>query len=256
MPPESQKRLAGRVAVVTGAGRGLGRSVAAAFAAAGARVALVDLPGDELADAEATLRAAGHDVLAVGADVTDPGAVAALAASVRAAFGPARILVNAAAILEERPFLDCDLDSWGRTLAVNLTGPWLCCRAFVPEMVGSGRGSIINVTSRAGIEPFAGETAYCASKFGLEGFSRSLAIELGPHGVAVNLVTPGVSIKPTSLTLADFAALSPAQRARYVDSATLTPAFLHLAIADERGINGQRFSAHELAQRLGAGEAD
>lgn len=248
--------LAGRVAVVTGAGRGLGRSVAAAFAAAGARVALVDLPGEELADAEATLRAAGHAVRAVGADVTDPAAVAALAATVRATFGATRILVNAAAILEERPFLDCDLDSWQRTIAVNLTGPWLCCRAFAPEMVAAGRGNIINVTSRAGVEPFVGETAYCASKFGLEGFSRSLALELGPHGVVVNLITPGISIKPTSLTLADFAALPPEYQARYADSTTLVPAFLHLATADERGINGGRFSAYELVQGLREREAD
>ena len=240
--------LAGRVAVVTGAGRGLGRSVAGALAAAGARLALVDVASDELRDAEAILGATGYEVLACHADVTDPAAVGALATTVRSRLGPARIPVNAAAILDERPFLDCDLDSWQRTIDVNLTGPWLCCKVFAPDMLAAGRGSIVNVTSLAGIEPFAAETAYCASKFGLEGFSRSLALELWPCGVAVNLVTPGISIKPTSLSLADFAALPTEQRARYTDSATLGPAFVHLATADERGINGQRFSAHELAR--------
>ena len=169
------KPLLGRVAVVTGAGRGLGRSVAGALATAGARVALVDVTTDELQDAEATLRAAGRDVLACRADVTDPAAIAALAATVRSRLGPVRILVNAAAILDERPFLDCDFASWQRTLAVNLTGPWLCCQAFVPDMLGAGHGSIINVSSRAGVEPFAGETAYCASKFGLPYFPQWLA---------------------------------------------------------------------------------
>lgn len=242
--------LAGRVAVVTGAGRGLGRSVAEAIAAAGAHVALVDVTADELADAAASLRSRGHPVLAIRADVADPAAVAGLVAAVRAEFGSARILVNAAAILDERPFVECDFAGWQRTIAVNLTGPWLCCKAFAPDMLAAGRGSIVNVTSRAGVEPFVGETAYCASKYGLEGLSRSLALELGPRGVAVNLVTPGISIKPTSLTLADFAALPAERRARYADAAALGPAFVYLATADERGINGQRFSAHELSRQV------
>lgn len=241
--------LVGRVAVVTGAGRGLGRAAARALAVAGARVALVDITGDELADAEASMREAGLDARAFRADVSDPDAVARLADRVRAALGPPTVLVNAAAILDERPFVEYDFVGWSRTLAINLTGPWLCCKAFVPDMLAGGRGSIVNVSSRAGVEPFAGETAYCASKYGLEGFSRSLAIELEPRGIAVNLITPGISIKPTSLSLADFAALPADRRARYADADRLGPAFVALATADERGITGQRFSAHDLAEK-------
>ncbi len=241
--------LHGRVAVVTGAGRGLGHSAAKALSLAGARVVLVDITTTELQDSAVALRTMGCDVLAVRADVSDPASVGELAATVRAACGSVDILVNAAAILAERPFLDSDFAAWERTLAVNLNGPWLCCKAFVPDMLAAGRGSVINVSSRAGVEPFVGETAYCASKYGLEGFSRSLALELAPRGIAVNLVTPGISIKPTSLTLAEFAAWSPEQRSRYADADTLGPAFVYLATAAERGITGQRFSAHELSQR-------
>ena len=247
--------LVSDVAVVTGAGRGLGRAVAGAFAAAGHRVALVDITDNELIVATDDLRSRRLDVRAFRADIADERSVATLAAAVRATFGTPRVLVNAAAILEERPFVASDFVAWQRTIAVNLSGPWLCTRAFLPAMLAAGRGSIINVTSRAGIEPFAGETAYCAAKFGLEGFSRALALELAGTGVAVNLITPGISIKPTSLTVAAFAGLPPAERARYADPTLLTPAFLHLATADERGVSGQRFDAHSLSRQLRDGAA-
>ena len=175
-----------------------------------------------------------------------------MAQGVRATFGPVQVLVNAAAILEEQPFVTSDFAAWTRTLAVNLNGPWLCTQAFLPEMRAARSGSIINVTSRAGVEPFVGETAYCAAKYGLEGFSRSLALEVATDGVAVNLITPGISIKPTSLTMAAFAALTPTERARYADPALLTPAFLDLVTASERGITGQRFDAYGRSQELRA----
>jgi NAD(P)-dependent dehydrogenase (short-subunit alcohol dehydrogenase family) len=244
--------LAGRVAVVTGAGRGLGRAVAGAFAAVGLRVALIDITQDELRAAERQLLADGHTVRAFQTDITDEEAVRAMTQGVREAFGPVQVLVNAAAILEEQPFVASDFAAWTRTLAVNLTGPWLCTKAFLPAMRAARSGSIINVTSRAGIEPFAGEMAYCAAKFGLEGFSRSLALEVSTDGVAVNLITPGISIKPTSLTVAAFAALAHAERACYADPALLTPAFLELVTASERGITGQRFDAYQRSQQLRA----
>jgi len=217
------------------------------------RVALIDITEDELRAAEQELLTNGHAVRAFPTDVTDETAVATMAQGVREAFGPVRVLVNAAAILEEQPFNTSDFAAWTRTLAVNLTGPWLCTKAFLPDMLAARAGSIINVTSRAGIEPFAGETAYCAAKYGLEGFSRALALEVAEDGVAVNLITPGISIKPTSLSIAAFAALTPAERARYADPALLTPAFLDLITAAERGITGQRFDAYQRSQQLRAG---
>jgi NAD(P)-dependent dehydrogenase (short-subunit alcohol dehydrogenase family) len=239
-----------RIAVVTGAGRGLGEAVAGALGHAGYRVALVDITVEELQATESALIAQGIAASAFRVDVTDEQAVTGLVEAVHRTYGVPHVLVNAAAILEERRFDTSDLAHWQRTLAVNLTGPWLCTRAFLPEMIAAGRGSVISVTSRAGIEPFVGETAYCAAKFGLEGFSRALALELAGSGVVVNLITPGVSIKPTSLTTADFAALPPEQRARYTDPALLTTAFLYLATADAKEINGERFDAYQLSQQL------
>jgi NAD(P)-dependent dehydrogenase (short-subunit alcohol dehydrogenase family) len=224
--------------------------VAEGFAAAGLQVALVDITQDELRAAERELLDNGHSVRAFPTDVTDERAVALLAAEVHRTFGPVRVLVNAAAILEERPFVMSDFAAWTRTLAVNLSGPWLCTHAFLPDMRAARAGSIINVTSRAGVEPFVGETAYCAAKYGLEGFSHALALEVADEGVAVNLITPGISIKPTSLSIAAFAALSPEERDRYADPALLIPAFLDLITADTRGITGQRVDAYQRSQEL------
>ena len=242
--------LSGRIAVVTGAGRGLGSGVAIAFARAGARVALVDVTEDELTETTAALAAAGGDVLPVRADVADPDAVAAMIATVHDAFGPVEILVNAAAILEMKSFAESDYADWQRTLGINLSGPWLTTKAVLPDMIAAGRGSIVNVSSRAGVEGHARETAYCAAKFGLEGFSYSLALEVAPAGIAVNLVSPGIRIKPTSMTMEQFRALPPEEQAQWADPVTTGDGFIYLALQNGNGITGQRFHVWELAERV------
>lgn len=242
--------LAGKVAVVTGAGRGLGRGVVTALARAGAAVALVDITDDELHDAAASISAEGAWVLAVHADVADPASVAAMIATVHGGLGRVDILVNAAAILEMRTFAESDYADWQRTLAINLSGPWLCAKAVLPDMQAAGRGSIVNVSSRAGIEGHARETAYCAAKFGVEGLSYSLALELAAENIAVNLVTPGIHIKPTSMTMAQFYALSPAEQVQWADPLSTGDGFIYLALQNGRGITGQRFNVWELAERV------
>lgn len=242
--------LAGKVAVVTGAGRGLGRGVATAFARAGAAVALLDITGDELHDAAAMLTAEGARVLAVRTDVSDPASVAAMITAVHDGLGHVDVLVNAAAILDVRTFAESDYADWQRTLATNLSGMWLCAKAVLPDLLAAGRGSIINVSSRAGVEGFAGETAYCAAKFGVEGFSASLALELAPENIAVNVVAPGIRIKPTSMTLAQFHALPPEDQAQWADPLTTGDGFIYLALQDGKGVTGQRFQVWELAEQV------
>jgi NAD(P)-dependent dehydrogenase (short-subunit alcohol dehydrogenase family) len=246
-------RLEGRVAIVTGAARGIGRAVTRAYAAEGARVIAVDLEGDELAAEVEALRAAGHGVDGVPVDLTAPGAAEAVVAralgvAARALGVAARIdvLANVAGVIREQPLEATTDEIWNLTLAVNLSAPFALCRAVAPVMRRAGRGSIINVSSRAGREGVANEVAYCASKFGLEGMSRALARELAPHGVAVNTITPGVPLH-TAMSEVTY---GPEHRAIWRDPVVVTPAFVHLALQDPTGLHDQQVNAWALSERL------
>jgi NAD(P)-dependent dehydrogenase (short-subunit alcohol dehydrogenase family) len=179
----------GRVAVVTGAGRGIGRSVALVLAAEGFRVAANDL--DEPKGTLEELRSAGVEALAVPGDVSDEATVLGMVEAVMDRFGRVDALVNNAGISSITPAEETSLADWDRTLAVNLTGPFLTCREFGKAMLGRGSGSIVNVASVAGLVGVADRAAYNASKHGLVGLTRTLAAEWGGRGVRVNAVCPG-----------------------------------------------------------------
>jgi NAD(P)-dependent dehydrogenase (short-subunit alcohol dehydrogenase family) len=177
-----------RVAVVTGAARGIGRRVAEVLAAEGYAVALSDLR--EPAEALAAVRDRGGEALAFAGDVADEAAVAALAAQVGERFGGVDVLVNNAGVSLLSPAEDTSAAQWRRVLEVNLTGPFLLSRAFGRMMLRSGAGSIVNVASIAGLRGVADRAAYNASKHGLVGLTRTLAAEWGGRGVRVNAVCP------------------------------------------------------------------
>jgi len=245
-------RLEGRVVLVTGAGRGLGHGVARGLAAHGATVLAVARTESELAELAATVRAAGGRIETFVADLAQPAAISALAEQALARHGRVDALVNNAAILRLTPFLDLPAAAFDETIAVNLLAPVRLTRALLPAMLDRGAGAIVNVSSAAGIRPFADETDYCAAKYGLEGFSLGLALELAPRNVSVNLVSPGYKIKPTSVTAAEFAAWPPERRAEYRDPLAMADAFAFLASQYPRdgGITGQRVNAFELAERV------
>ena len=190
--------LEGVDALVTGASRGLGFGIARAFAAAGTRVWLVAELEDELHAAAEQISEQGGQVEARVVDLADREQRMALADELSAA--PLRVLVNNAAILERQAVADLEAEHWDRTLAVNLTAPVLLTRDLMPVLKRDG-GSIINISSRAGVLGFSDQAAYCASKFGMEAFTRCLALELDGTRVSVNTVTPGLPIKPTSLRI-------------------------------------------------------
>jgi NAD(P)-dependent dehydrogenase (short-subunit alcohol dehydrogenase family) len=185
-------RFAGQVVVVTGAGQGIGRAIARGFAAEGARVALAARSSDRLAAVAAEVRELGGEALVAPTDITDPDAVAALAAEVEAKLGPADVLVANAGIAGPTAVLwEQSLEDWEETMRVNVTGVFLCCRAFLPAMLARGAGSVVVVGSVTGKRPLHGRTPYAASKMALIGLVRTLAHEAGPGGVRVNLVSPG-----------------------------------------------------------------
>jgi len=181
--------LDGRTALVTGASRGIGAATARALDRAGARVALTARSGDDL---ERTARELTHNPVVAVADMRDADAPAALATQVLEALGHVDILVNNAAAAARLPTVDTDALLIDDLLAVNVRAPLLLIAALVPSMVERGRGSIVNISSASALVGTPRRAAYAASKGALDAATRSLAIELGPSGIRVNSVAPGV----------------------------------------------------------------
>jgi glucose 1-dehydrogenase len=190
--------LAGRVAVVTGAGSGIGAAIANGFANAGAKVAVIDREGEAAADVASRLAAAGATAIAFTCDVTHQDAVRAVAGEVTARLGTSDILVNNAGILRPGPLETVSIEGWNAVLAVNLTGYLIVAQAFGPEMIKAGRGSIIHIASIAGTNTQPRSGAYSASKAGVLQLSKQLAVEWGPHGVRSNAILPGLIRTPLS----------------------------------------------------------
>lgn len=178
-----------RVAFVTGAGRGIGRRVALTLAERGYAVAANDLDSPERTLDE--LKGAGAEALSVTGDVSDEGAVRGMVEAVMDRFGRVDVLVNNAGISLIMPAEETATADWRRVIEVNLTGPFLTCREFGRQMLERGSGSIVNVSSVAGLLGVADRAAYNASKHGLVGLTRTLAAEWGGRGVRVNAVCPG-----------------------------------------------------------------
>lgn len=229
--------LAGRVAIVTGAARGIGAAVAHAYAEAGARVHGLDV----LPFAPTQPAITSHAV-----DLTNAGAVPATVSAIEESEGRIDVLVNNAGVITLGPVEEITIAAWDRLMAVNLRAAFLCIRAVAPGMKRRGSGAIISVSSNAGVRGGLHESAYCASKFGLEGLSRALAIEFAPYNVSVNTITPGHPVH-TAMRETTY---SEAMRAVWKDPSVLAPAFVHLALQDARGLNDRHIRAWDLVQAL------
>lgn len=189
-------QLTGRVALVTGAGRGIGRGIALALARAGADVAINDVTSGTAEATAADVAGLGRRSLAVQADVSQAEAVQAMIDRVVEEFGTVHILVNNAGVCTPAFITGLNEETWDRTIQVNLKSVFLCCKTVAPLMMAQRYGKIVNVSSKSGKQGGLWLTAYCASKFGVIGFTQSLALELAPYGVNVNAICPGQVYTP------------------------------------------------------------
>jgi NAD(P)-dependent dehydrogenase (short-subunit alcohol dehydrogenase family) len=191
--------LAGEVCVVTGAGSGIGAETARHFASAGALVAILDRDEESAAAVAAEIERMGQRAIGLMADVGRAETVRVAADRIEKELGPCRILVNNAAARHRGALVDISLEAWNQVLAVNLTGALICTQAFTAQMIAAGRGgSIVHVGSILGHHPQFDAGAYCASKAGLGMLSRSLALELAPHRILSNVVSPVFTRTPAN----------------------------------------------------------
>lgn len=194
-----QKRLQSRVAIVTGAGHGIGKAYARRLAEEGASVVIAEIDAAAAERVAADLARAGHAALALRTDVSDAASAGDMARRTVERFGRIDVLVNNAAIfatvpMSRAPFDQIDPAEWDRMMAVNLRGTWLACRAVAPQMRSQRYGKIVNISSGTALKGAAGRIHYVASKAGILGFTRTLAMELGKDNICVNCVAPGSTL--------------------------------------------------------------
>ncbi len=189
-------RLQGKVALVTGAGRNLGKSIALSLAEAGADVAVTSRTLSEIQITEQEIRKKGRKALAIPMDVTELNQVERTIQKIVSDFGRIDILVNNAATRSFKSILEISEGEWRGVIDTNLTGAFFCCKAVGPYMIRQGGGRIINISSRIGLQGMTNRIAYCASKGGLIQLTRALALEWAPYNILVNSVAPGLMKTP------------------------------------------------------------
>ncbi len=238
------RRLEDRVALITGAGQGIGEAVARAFVAAGARVAVVDLQLDR---AQAVADSLGGAAMAVACDVGDRPAVDATVAAVEARFGRLDILVNNAGIIRPAMLHKMTLEQWHAVLRVHLDGSFHFLQAASAGMIARRYGRIINVTSTAGLQGTVGQANYSAAKAAIVGLTQSAARELGRHAITVNAIAPAAATPMTETIRTDprfkDRYLERIPLGRWAEPAEVAPVFVFLASDDASYVTGQVLAA-------------
>jgi 2-hydroxycyclohexanecarboxyl-CoA dehydrogenase len=238
--------LSQRVAVVTGAASGIGRACSRRLARDGARVAVWDLDGEGAAAVVAEIEAEGGRAVACVGDAAEASAVEAAAARTRAELGPITILVNNAGISEFVGFQSLDEETWDRMMRINLKGPFLCTRAVIGDMLDAGWGRIVNISSSSAQTGAPAMAHYVASKGGVIGFTKALAMEFAAKGITVNNIPPGFVRTPmlerSPVDIDAVAAVAPMQRAGCPEDIAAACAYL---ASDGAGyVTGQTLSVN------------
>ena len=242
--------LTGKVALVTGAGRGFGWGIARALGAAGARVAVTDVNEDELPKAVADVRADGSEAAGWMLDVADRHAFERVVGEVEAKWSSVDVLVHNAIYMPLVRFEDVSPEIWRKQLDVSLGGLFNGCKAVWPGMKRRGGGHIIGIASGSSVRGYTEEVAYCTGKHGQEGFVKALALEARQDGIAINTIGPGATIKPTRLTWQDLERVPQEEQAAWHDPTDLGRAFAWLAGQDPRRYSGLRFDAGPIVETL------
>jgi 3-oxoacyl-[acyl-carrier protein] reductase/2-hydroxycyclohexanecarboxyl-CoA dehydrogenase len=251
-------KLDGKVALVTGSGRGFGRAMAISYAKEGAKVVGASRTKRELDGMVKTAESMGGEAFAISMDLSKEDDINKLRDQVLDKYGRLDILVNNAATSLWKTVEGMSVAEWDFTLAVNLRAPYILTKAFLDTMKKQGSGNIINVTSRSAEIGFVAEIGYCPSKFGIEGLTQALALELKQYNIAVNSLNVGAPegrrLKPTELTLKEAEEMPEEVKSRYATDEELVEAFTDawtfLALQDGYGVSGQRLGTKQIAEYL------
>lgn len=239
-------QLQGKIAVVTGAGSGIGRAIAERFAREGASIGAWDINGDGVCETVATITAAGGRAIALEADCSDKAAIAAAAQRTRGAFGEIQILVNNAGIAPFVPYLQITDEQWDQIIRINLKGPHLCIREMLPHMLQAGWGRVVNITSSSVQNGSPSQAHYVASKGGVLGLTKALANEYAASGVTFNMVPPGIvdtpALRAAPMDIEAMEKFLPMKRIGRPEE--IAAACLFLASEDASYITGQTISAN------------
>jgi NAD(P)-dependent dehydrogenase (short-subunit alcohol dehydrogenase family) len=257
------RSLIGKVALVTGAGRGIGKAIAVGFAREGADVVVVSRSTNEIEQTAAEIHELGRKAIAVAADVSKVDEVRRIAAETGQHFGKLDILVNNAGVrmihLGKRdsyfiPLSELSVEDWDRTIAVNLGGPFLCIKLLLLLLRQAGAASIINISAGGGKKGMAGRSPYCASKFGLEGLTQSLALEFQSLNIAVNSLSPGKHSIFTDEEKREQLKTNP--ELVFMRPEMMVPPAVFLALQNGSGVTGQHLEALEWIAQNGFGTTE
>jgi 2-hydroxycyclohexanecarboxyl-CoA dehydrogenase len=240
------RSLNGRVAIVTGAGSGIGRGIAKRLAEDTARVAVWDLNGPGAEETAQAIRDAGGTAMAMTVDCADKASIKAAADQVRAEYGPIAILVNNAGIAPFTPFFQIDDGNFDNMIRINLRGPWFMTRECLPDMLEAGWGRVINITSSSVQSGSFAQAHYVSSKGGLLGMTKALALEFAASGVTFNMIPPGFidtpSLRAAPIDVEAYAATLPMKRVGQVEDIAAAAAFL--ASEEASYMTGQTISTN------------
>jgi 2-hydroxycyclohexanecarboxyl-CoA dehydrogenase len=240
------RSLQGRVAVVTGAGSGIGRAIASRLAEDTAKIAIWDINGDGAGETAQMIREAGGTAIAINADCSDKAAIKLAADQTRQELGPIAILVNNAGIAPFTPFLETDDDLFDTVIRINLRGPWFMTRECLPDMLAAGWGRVINITSSSVQTGSPTQGHYVSSKGGLMGMTKALALEFASTGVTFNMIPPGFidtpMLRAAPVDVQAFAATLPMKRVGKPED--IAAAAAYLASEEASYITGQTISTN------------